>query len=67
MNDYNVGFSADWEFVKRLVTSLSLQSFNPGDVVLSEGQIQTNFFLVKENTVAVVSEYHQIRLVDLNE
>ena len=67
INDYNLGFTADWEFVKRLVTSLSLQYFNAGNVIISESQAKNNFYLVKENTVAVVSEFQQIRLVDLNE
>jgi hypothetical protein len=36
-------------------------------VIISESQAKNNFYLVKENTVAVVSEFQQIRLVDLNE
>ena len=66
-NDYANGFFADWEFVKRLVTSLSLQQFNPGDVIISESQVKNNFYVIKEKSVAVVSEYQSLRLVDLNE
>ena len=66
-NDYKLGFTADWEFVKRLVTALSLVSISPGDVIISESQVKSNFYLIKEKSVAVVSEYHQIRLVDLHE
>ena len=47
VNDYQIGFKAENNFVIGLISHLSYEEFRQGDVIIADGEIQPHLYFIK--------------------